>query len=114
MLVPLLRVPMRDVAARAAIAAGDANRARKEIAHLAREPLAYARAIARLHEGGVATLVGDPGEAVVARLDAAKQFEACGMPMHAAIARTRAGHDPDWIPARLVGRWDLFASIWAP
>ncbi len=114
MQVPLVRIPMRDVAARAAIAAGDPVRARKEIARLDREPLPYARAIARLHEGGVAALVGDLGEAVAARLDAAKQFEACGMPMHAAMARTRAGGDPDWIPAGLIGRWDDFAAIFAP
>ena len=114
MQVPLVRIPMRDVAARAAIVAGDLVRARKEVALLDREPLPYARALARLHAGGIATLAGDPTEAVAARLDAARQFEACGMPMHAAMARTRAGGDPEWIPARLIARWDDFAALYAP
>ena len=124
MRVPLVRIPLHEVGARAAlIAAADAppagraalvRRAHALCAALRREPLAWARALARLHDGGLAQLAGDHEAAHALRVDAADACERAGMPMHAAFARTRAGIDPQWIPASLVVRWADLVMLHAP
>lgn len=123
--VPLVRIPLRDAAVRSALHAAAATDeagqrrhfidvATKEIARLEREPLAWAHALALLHRGGVAALLGDTTGARAARIDAAARFVALHMPMHAAFARTRASQDPGWSPPISIPKWSMFAALHAP
>lgn len=122
--IPLFRILLHEAAARAALFAARAAegpervrlraRIEAELVRLEAEPLAWARALAELHRGGLAQLDGDAALAVRLRTGAAMQLDAIGMPMHAAFARTAAGQPPSWHRARLVPRWKELAALHAP
>lgn len=108
--VPLVRIPLREVAARCALVAARTDpraraRARREIGKLLREPVAWGRALGVLQQSGLAAL---DGPAISERKHAAEVCEALSMPMHAAFARTRAGLEVGAAP------WQAFAAIHAP
>jgi eukaryotic-like serine/threonine-protein kinase len=115
---------LRDLRARAALAAGEPGPARAEARRLARSPIPFAPPMASALQAGVAALRGDRSAAAEHLAAASQGFESVGHPMHAAVARHAAARalgaavDPRaaaWAASEGVpGAMDLLADLLFP